>query len=598
MNLKRYLPLFIVIISCFFSAYGQDVTLYQQFNGRYDFTFIGNTMNLAENNIVHDEPFSCVINTNSTATLTLNPTDVVEKAFLYWAGSGEGDFDVELNGQPITAERTFSLIQSQSGLPFFSAFKDITDQVLATGNGDYTLSELDLTDIIPAYCPNATNFAGWAVVIVYKNDLLPLNQINVYDGLQGVPDDMVITLSSLNVLDNNNSKVGFIAWEGDSILPTEEFLFNNTPLSNGTNPENNVFNGTNSITGSNELYNMDLDIYNIEDYIHVGDPSAQITLSSSQDFIMINTVVTKLNSQLPDATIVIDSFEKTCDSKTVVVHYTVSNLNATNPLPANTPISLYVGGILQLTVATTAAIPIDGSLSGEVTLVLPDTVVADFDIKAIVDDTGNGTGIVTELNEANNATRLGDTLWFSPTFNPLETLVSCNEGFTRATFDFSVYEESVKTNPEDTAAFYETMEDAANGINPIVNASNYIAVTTPKQIFIKISNENCSAITYFFLTTRNCPPTVYNYISVNNDAYNENFFIDGLRNIFLNYKIEIYNRWGRLVWTGNQDVENWNGYVKEGFDETKASDGTYFYLLFLNDVDYPEPLKGFLYINH
>ena len=40
------------------------------------------------------------------------------------------------------------------------------------------------------------------------------------------------------------------------------------------------------------------------------------------------------------------------------------------------------------------------------------------------------------------------------------------------------------------------------------------------------------------------------------------------------------------------------GYVKDGIDQRKAPDGTYFYFIFLNDPDYPEPLKGFLFLNH
>ena len=63
---------------------------------------------------------------------------------------------------------------------------------------------------------------------------------------------------------------------------------------------NNAFNSTNSVTGSNTLYNMDLDIYNIQNNISVGDTSANISLTSSQDYVMINAIVTKLNSQLPD----------------------------------------------------------------------------------------------------------------------------------------------------------------------------------------------------------------------------------------------------------------------------------------------------------
>ena len=571
---------------------------YNQFNGRYDFTFIGNTMNTAENNIVHGDPNSCVILTSSSANLNLNTNDIVEKAYLYWAGSGTGDFEVKLNDVGITPDLEFHLI-SNSQLPYFSAFKNVTNQILTTGNGIYTLSDLDLSGIIDQYCPNATNFAGWAIVIVYKNNSLPINQINVYHGLQGVPNDLTINLSSLNVLDTNNSKVGFIAWEGDASLPTESFYFNGNLLSNlPLNPANNVFNGTNTITGSNTLYNMDLDIYDIQNNINIGDTTAQLKLSSSQDFIMINTVVTKLNNQLPDATVSIDSVEKQCDSKTIVVNYTISNLNSTNPLPAATPVSIYINGQVFQTIVTPSEIPIGGSISGQITLILPDTITSNFELKFIVDDIGDGTGIIAELIENNNTSIVNDSLWVSPTFNPLENLLACNEGFTRGTFDFSSYEDLVKTNPEDTVRFYETFENANADVNPIFNTSNYVATTTPKEIFVRVSNENCFSITSFLLTTRNCPPTVYNYVSANTDSYNDTFTIGGLRDIFLNFKLEIYSRWGRLLWIGNQNTEDWDGYVKDGVGSKNAPDGTYFYLLFLNDIDYPEPLRGFLYLNH
>jgi gliding motility-associated-like protein len=142
------------------------------------------------------------------------------------------------------------------------------------------------------------------------------------------------------------------------------------------------------------------------------------------------------------------------------------------------------------------------------------------------------------------------------------------------------------------------MEEATTATNPIVNTSAYVANSTPKELFVRIQNESCYSITSFFVTTKNCPPTVYNFISANHDGANDDFYIDGLRNIFLNFKIEIYNRWGKLIWTGNQNTDNWDGTVKNGFEFTNAPDGTYFYLLFLNEMDYPEPLKGFLYLNH
>nr|WP_255700854.1 gliding motility-associated C-terminal domain-containing protein [Flavobacterium sp. AS60] len=553
-------------------------------------------MNIAENNTTLD----FVTTTSSTATLSLNTSDVIEKAYLYWAGSGDGDFEVNLNSEVITPDRTFSLVREFPGLTltYFSAFKDVTALIQTTGNGDYTLSNLDNSAFDALHIQRRTNFAGWAIVIIYKNDALPLNQINVYDGLQGVPDELSITLSSLNVIDDNNSKVGFIAWEGDSGLATEEFRMNGTILSNASNPPNNVFNGTNSITGSNTLYNMDLDIYDIQNNIAIGDTTAEISLTSFQDFVMINTVVTKLNSQLPDATVTIDSVEKQCNSRTIVVNYTVSNLNSTNPLPAGTPISIYVNGVFIDYDETTLPIGIDESMSFQISIVIPDTIPIDFELKIRVDDIGNGTGIVTELIENNNTDITNDSLWISPAFNPLENLVACNEGFTRGTFDFSSYEDLVKTNPEDSVRFYETFEDATADVNPILNTTNYQAMPTPKEIFVRVFNDNCFSVTSFLLTTRNCPPTVYNFVSANNDTYNDNFFIGGLRDIFLDFKIEIYSRWGRLLWTGNQNTEDWNGYVNDGIESKNAPDGTYFYLLFLNDIDYPEPLSGFLYLNH
>ena len=604
MRLKIYFFLFMILLCTIGNINGQNVSLYNQFNGRFDFTFIGNTLNVQPNGA--NDP--CILLANSAATLNLNTNDVIENAYLYWAGSGTGDFNVKLNGIDISSQRNFSAIQNSNGNAFFSAFADITAFMQTTGNGLYTFSELDVTPFFnpTTYCNNGTNFAGWAIIIVYRNQALPLNQLNIYDGLEalstasvGTQDQLIINLGNLNVLDNSGAKLGFVAWEGDANIANQEsLLINGNPLSDPLNPANNAFNGTNTVTGSNTLYNMDLDIYDIQNSISIGNTSATITMTTAQDFVLINALVTKLNSQLPDATVTIDSIEQQCDSRTIVVNYTVSNLNSTNPLPASTPIAIYVDGVFTASDVTPLPLDIGASMNFQITLVIPDTTPINFNVTIVADDTGNGTGIVAELNESNNAATTSVSLWVSPTFNILENIVACNEGFTRGTFDFAVYEDLVRTNPEDNVSFHESFDDATMASNAILTPTNYIAVTTPKEIFVRVYNDNCFIITSFLLTTRNCPPTVYNYVSVNNDTYNDTFTIAGLRDIFLNFKIEIYSRWGRLLWTGNQNTDDWNGYVKDGVGSNSATDGTYFYLLFLNDIDYPEPLKGFLYLNH
>lgn len=574
-------------------SFGQNVELFTQWNGRYDFTFVGNTMNIAENNPSN----FLVTNTSSSANLNLNPDDTIVAAYLYWAGSGDGDFDVLLNGIATTPDRTFGLTQLSAGLTltYFSAFKDITSYVQSTGNGTYTLSELDISPFELLHYQRKTNFAGWAILLVYENPNLPLNQLNIYDGLQGVPTALTITLDNLNILDNSGATAGFIAWEGDLGLATENFYINNQVLSNALNPFNNVFNGTNSILGigSGNYYNMDLDIYDIENYISIGQTDIEIELTSSQDFIMINTVVTKVNSQLPDATIIIDDYTTSCNEGAITVDFTVQNVNSTEILPANTPIGFYIGSELIGSSLTLNDIPIGGSESGSILLSLPPNTPEVFTLTAFVDD----LTIITELVETNNTFEIEVTQWLSPSFNSLNNLISCNLGLTSGLFDFSNYEFFVTDNPDLDVAFFESFEDAELNTNELFNTSNYLATSTPKDIFIRIENEfGCYSITSFQLLTENCPPTIYNAVSANEDGMNDEFFIDGLRDIFVNFKLEVYNRWGKLLWVGDNSKPFWKGYVEEGIGHKEAPEGTYFYILYLNDSDYPEALTGYLYI--
>jgi gliding motility-associated-like protein len=585
----------------------QDISLFTQINGRYDFTFIGNTLNPSEN--TNFSP--TFLYTQSSANLSLTSNDRIERAYLYWAGSGAGDTQIKLNGIDISPDRLSTVNGTFSNFTYFSAFKDITTFVQSTGNGTYTLSDFDINSLVSTYASNATQFAGWAILVVYENPSLTLNQINIYQGLEALSpnpnaippliDNMTIQLNNLYLISNTGAKIGFIAWEGDRFIQVSErlsFSANGTTniLSNPINPSNNAFNGTNTETNATNLYNMDLDVYSIENYIVPGTTSATVSLQSGQDYVMLNTVVTKLNSQLPDATIVLENPTSTCNSREVTIDFTVSNLNSTEILQANTPITFYIGTQAIATTYTQNIIPIGGSENGTITLTIPATIPLTFTLTAVVDDTGNGTGIRPELNENNNSFQIEIELTVAPTFNPLENLISCNLGLTRGLFDFSNYSELVKTNLSDIVSFHESYNDAEQNINPITNSSNYEAITTPKEIFIRIDN-GCFSITSFLLLTENCPPIVYNAVSPNNDTTNDTFFIDGLRDVFVNFELLIYNRWGKHLWTGNNNKPDWDGYVQDGVSSTIAPDGTYYYILYLNDPNYPEPLTGYLYIN-
>ncbi len=596
---KLQLLVFSVLLLSFSKSMAQSIELYNQFNGRYDFVFTGNTMNLAENGT----GASCVVNTSSSATLSLNASSTIEKAYLYWAGSGNGDFEVNLNGNALTASRTFGLTQVTSGLPFFSAFVEVTNLVQSTGNGLYTLSNLDVSDVLTpsAYCNNGTNFAGWALVIVYSDPGITLNQLNVYDGLDYVPTDISITLNNLNVIDNQNAAIGFVAWEGDRGLAVNESLkINNILIGNPPlNPNTNAFNGTNSFTGATDLFNMDLDVYPIQNTIQIGDTSAQIQLSSGQDFVMINTIVTKFNSQLPDATISIDRALMECNSSNFRVNYTVHNDNCTDPLPAGVPIALYLNGVFWQSTSTQTVIPIDGSETGSIALTLPTGIPSPFELKFVVDDDGSGASQVIELNETNNSAQTTLTLETAAVLPLVNALQVCNEGFSQGTYSLVSTATQLQQSGTNTVLFYPSQSDWIAQTNAISNLANYAAVA-PATLYAEVSNGRCYQTAAVDLLLKNCPPRVYNYVSANNDTYNDSFEIDYLRNIFLNYTIEIYNRWGTKVWTGSANTADWDGTSNTNLviGSNNLPDGTYYYVIDLHDADNPTPLTGFVYLTH
>lgn len=804
--MKIKLPFFIIkylllIVSLPIYAQ-QDFELIEQLNGRYDFIFVGNTMNYGENNM----QTSCQIQTSSSATLNLSADDSIKKAYLYWSGSGSGVATVKLNEEYVTADSLY--IANTLGLSFFVAHADVTQQLQNTGSGEYSVSELDLNSIISSYCPNATNYAGWTLIVFYENENLPINQLSLFDGFQymsgsgngAVVGEISITLDNLYVMDNIGAKIGFVAWEGDSTWFLEEsLLLNGQKLSDEPlNPENNIFNSTNSVTGSSELYNMDLDIYDAEDYISVGDTTAEVKLTSGQDFVLISTIVTKFNNSHPDATITIETAATQCEDDFIEVFYTVYNNESYNILPANTPIAIYIDGIFVQTTYTQNDIEIDGSESGSVIVNLDGMNTEEIEIVLVVDDQGDGTGIVFEIDENNNHSQpyqltllnmplfndledliscdqgnqtavfdffdyenavkqnISDIVSFhtsyqdafanintitntssytvqnefpkeifvridngnchsitsfwleidncslaiiiddvfaacdssqievlytlfnnsehyilpagtpleilananltqtiftqndlypqtsesgslmitwseslvdvelvisvnvsenniviqatsqsyviyltsSPSFNDLDDLITCNIGNQTATFDFSEYEHLVKHNQTDIVSFHTSFEDATMNLNAIFETSSYTVQGFPKEVFVRIDNGSCHSITSFFLHIKNCPPTVYNAISANNDGYNDEFTIDGLYDIFENFELYVYSRWGVLVWKGNNNTPRWRGEVTQRnavFSE-QAPDGIYYYILELNDPDYPQPLQGFLYL--
>src|SRR5690554_4402402 len=492
---KKILSIFLFL--CFYSGFSQPISLYRQFFGSYDFTMIGNTLNTAENSI---DP-NCMILTQSSATLNLNVNQTVVEAYLYWSGATGGndiDLDIELNGVPITAQRTFEVYNYIQG-----AFADVTDLVKATGNGNYLFSDFGTS----INC-STTGYGGWAIIVVYEELTLSGRMVNIYDGFEDFSDTSIsITLSQMNLTDTTDAKLGFLVWEGDASIANNEYLkINNNIVSDPPlNPANNIFNGTNSFTGSNALYNMDLDYFEIDNFISVGDTSLDIEMSSGE-VVYANVFALTLINQVPDATIVMDNVNVTCDSRDIGVSYTVSNFNASEILPANTPIAFYADDVLVGTATTRSNIAIKGSESGNITLSIPAAVGDDFVLTASVDDDGTGNGIVNEADEDNNTDAENVALKFSPEINQPDDIIICDtDRRGTVSFDLASKRVEISTNPDMSIGFYQSEEDALNGSNIINTVGNYELESRSSQIiWVRVTHpeNDCVGITYFTITAQ------------------------------------------------------------------------------------------------
>src|SRR5690606_17527479 len=150
--------------------------------------------------------------------------------------------------------------------------------------------------------------------------------------------------------------------------------------------------------------------------------------------IMINNIITVLNSQLPDATVQINQILQECSSREITIDYTAYNRHSTDVLPATVPIAIYANNELIGNTVTNTQLESGGSEKGQITVTIPENLSNNLTISMVVDDLGDGTGMITELNELNNSTSQEIQL-LEVIITPLQALTNCDEGFDTATFD-------------------------------------------------------------------------------------------------------------------------------------------------------------------
>lgn len=106
---------------------------------------------------------------------------------------------------------------------------------------------------------------------------------------------------------------------------------------------------------------------------------------------------------------------------------------------------------------------------------------------------------------------------------------------------------------------------------------------------VTVSLSNCEVTEDFFIPDGFSP---------NGDSVNDTFRIPKIQFIYPDFTLDIYNRYGNLLFKGNRDKPEWDGRnsdYKIGIDGM-ATNGVYFYILHLNKGN-KKPIQGRLYLN-
>ena len=337
-------------------------------------------------------------------------------------------------------------------------------------------------------------------------------------------------------------------------------------------------------------------------YISSGTETIWVRLSDNftQCYTIGNFQIETIFCPLPDATVSINNDLYACRNRDLIIEYRVNNIDGTAILPAFTPISFYLDEILVTQTQTLNDIPINGSETNSIEINLPINTPNLFEILIRVDDLGFNEGIIEELDELNNEYSVSIEFGSLPPILPLSNLIECDEGNESANFNLTQQNNSISTNINDIITFYVSEEDANLNQNEITDTGNYQNTSNPQTIYIRLENEICFTTSSFEIETENCIPFIPEGFSPNNDNINDVFEIDHLLNIYLDFELKIFSRYGNIIYKGTHEDGFWDGISNEGitFKHQLVPTGVYIYVLQLNDYRYPDSFIGTVYVNY
>ncbi len=148
------------------------------------------------------------------------------------------------------------------------------------------------------HCSTPYCSTGWALVIMYENAQEPLRVLNIFNGFRNFWNNSItLTPNNFAVADNPaalSGKHAHITWEGDADIYSSENLPCNGSVSSGSgNSQGNQFNSYSNSTAISTS-GVNIDIYNIGNYLSAGSQSVTPVYTSGQDRVCLTAEIIRV----------------------------------------------------------------------------------------------------------------------------------------------------------------------------------------------------------------------------------------------------------------------------------------------------------------
>ncbi len=327
-------------------------------------SFVGNiSFELAAGSFLNNPNNLCSISNSSSGELSGNIPDnaKIKAAYLYWAASYNSDqttpdTSVSLNGMPVTDFSPYTATWNggffgTTSHDFYSGVADVTSIVGASGaqaKQNYTITDLNIHTGSP-HCNDSRWFpyyvvlGGWSLVVIYEDDSLPFQVANIFDGFQLFQNNQVnLNLSNFQVSGTPSGKHAHITWEGDNSYGGESLKFNGNDLTDSCNPSGEQFNSNSNVlpcsAGSSNTLSVDVDAYDVAQYLTPGDLTATTTYSSGNDVVLLSAeIISVSNIPVADLAVTANPVSGWLSGSQVKKQFTITN-KGPNDIPTSSVI--------------------------------------------------------------------------------------------------------------------------------------------------------------------------------------------------------------------------------------------------------------------